>query len=667
MKYILWLAIFLLGLPNINLLAQQNDDPVILIVNSRPIHKSEFEISYKKNRSLTDNSKESFQDFLQSYIDYQLAVEEAYSQKLDTATDFRYQRSTFRSSVAVPYMQENTGVVEACIERLKQYFRQDVEINHTLIPFDKDNILPTDTLEVYKEAMTVYSKLKKTGFVGDEYIDNTVIPSVVYDRCSLNGYLGWVTPKMLPAKIVDVVYSLSLNEISKPIRTIRGYHIVQVLGRRPAVGKLMVNHIYFAFPQIPATQEQVDSVKAVAKNLLSSPDVSFETLCEAYADAYGLKDNGCTLDPFGLDGGLPASLIGESYRIKSQGDLSDLVVTDIGVHLMRLVEKMPLPDDDQLLKEIKGLVASKDWWYYLTLEEQNALFSKYNLKVNKKVYRKIESLAEQIFPMDSAFASQVSNQDDMLFVIEDSVKVSVSRFVAYLKGQVVNHEEVDYQKAMTDFFGIKSDDPFNLSTEQLRWLFSQFAARVLYAHVYNTLEKRYPDMASKVNEFAGGLLAFEAKDKNVFRKAEVDEDGLRFFFEKNRERYVWYEPRFKGYLIRCEDEESYNLVKKITDSIKADTNLVTLIDEEFENRSLSKPKIVKGVWRNGDDADIDESSLKKKNILLIGRQISMPEEYTDVRNTLTADYQDYLEKEWIEGLRAKYKVEINKDVLEKIR
>jgi peptidyl-prolyl cis-trans isomerase SurA len=44
-----------------------------------------------------------------------------------------------------------------------------------------------------------------------------------------------------------------------------------------------------------------------------------------------------------------------------------------------------------------------------------------------------------------------------------------------------------------------------------------------------------------------------------------------------------------------------------------------------------------------------------------------PEVYTDVRGAITADYQNYLEKVWIETLRNKYPVEINQEVLNSLR
>lgn len=651
--------------------AQQND-PIALIVNGRPIPKSEFEISYKKNNDLTDNSKESFEDFLKSYIDYQLAVEEAYSQKLDTMSDFQYQRSTFRSSIAAPYMQEGATLANSYTARIKKYLEQDVEINHTLIPFEKENLLPADTLVVYKKAMTVYSKLKKNGFVGDEYKDNTLNPSVVYDHSLSNGYMGWVTPSMFPSKVVDAIYALSPGEVSKPIRTIKGYHIVQVLNRRSAVGKLKVDHIYFAFPQIPATQKQVDSVMLATKELMATSGVTFDALCVAYAEAYGLK-NGCAFDPFGLDGQLPASLISEAYRIKKSGDLSNPVVTDLGVHLMRLVGKESPMTDEQQLAEIKRMIGAKDWWYYLSLENQKALFEKYNLRVNADAYGKIKTIAEKIFPNDPEFIPLVKNQDDMLFVIDDTVQISVGRFVAHLKGQIKNEEKKDYEEAMSKFFGAKTEESFNLSVEQLDWEFGQFAAKVLQAYVFETLEKRHPGMSSRINEFAGGLLAYEVKDRNVYRKANVDAEGLERFFEANKSKYMWSEPRFVGYVMRCSDEKSYNLVKKIVDSVKADANLITLINKEFEKYSLSKPKVEKGFWIQGENPTIDRAFFKNKDVVqekfvvLKGRVMTQPEKIADVGGSLIADYQDFLEKEWIEGLRDKYEVIINKEVLEDIK
>jgi peptidyl-prolyl cis-trans isomerase SurA len=47
--------------------------------------------------------------------------------------------------------------------------------------------------------------------------------------------------------------------------------------------------------------------------------------------------------------------------------------------------------------------------------------------------------------------------------------------------------------------------------------------------------------------------------------------------------------------------------------------------------------------------------------------IKHPQEYTDERAQVTTDYQDYLEKVWVETLRAKYPVVINEEVWAEIK
>ena len=50
-----------------------------------------------------------------------------------------------------------------------------------------------------------------------------------------------------------------------------------------------------------------------------------------------------------------------------------------------------------------------------------------------------------------------------------------------------------------------------------------------------------------------------------------------------------------------------------------------------------------------------------------GKLLTSPEEAADVRGAVTSDYQGKLEKEWVEGLKAKYPVKINQKVLNQLK
>lgn len=642
----------------------QNAEPIVMTVNGRPVYRTEFEISYKKNADLALGKNLSIKDFLQIYTDYQLALEEAYAQKMDTISNYRYQRSVYRSSIAAEYMQEKAEGYERCVDNIVNFLDEDVELNHVLIPFESAKVLPSDTLMCYKKAAAERARLLENGFKGDFYVDNTKSRDAVRDFSRLKGYIGWVAPGVFPPAVDKAIYSLPVGEISYPIRTSRGYHIVQVLNRRPAEGARRVDHVYFAFSQIPPTEAEVDSVVGVVDKLLASPSVNFDVLCRSFSEAYKTGEKGCSFAPFGLNANLPASFISEAYKLESKGEVSRPVISNTGVHLMRLVEKIPLSNEGARSAAEK-IIASKGWMYYILKENHRKLFDKYRLKVDEGAYNEIEKIAAEVFPTDSMFVSLIKNKDENLFLIEDSVAVSVGIFVGFLEGKVEKKEKDSYEKAMERFFGDMPGDPFVLSSEKLDWLFSQFALQVLRNHVYETLEQRYPEMKSRVDALVGELLVYNVKEKEIYSKV-ADQKVLIGFFEQNKEKYKWEKPRFKGAKLVCQDKDSYNRLKTIIDSALDYKGIEELVFKEIEKGNVkSAPDMVLSVWEEGDDEYIDKAIYQGKGqrgddlIILKGCLLSAPEEVSDVRAEVQADYLESLEKEWIGLLKGKYKVEVN--------
>ena len=65
--------------------------------------------------------------------------------------------------------------------------------------------------------------------------------------------------------------------------------------------------------------------------------------------------------------------------------------------------------------------------------------------------------------------------------------------------------------------------------------------------------------------------------------------------------------------------------------------------------------------------DLPFNHLNNPFAFIVGKPISKPEDYSDVRGSVTADYQEFLEKEWIKMLRAKYPVKVNDDILKTVK
>ena len=102
------------------------------------------------------------------------------------------------------------------------------------------------------------------------------------------------------------------------------------------------------------------------------------------------------------------------------------------------------------------------------------------------------------------------------------------------------------------------------------------------------------------------------------------------------------------------------------------------IRTQVNNDSVTFASVERGLWKQGENSYIDFTEFKVPNTevtvdvelpitIVIGKMLRKPETYTDVRGAITADYQNYLEKRWIENLRNKYIVEINQEVLNSLR
>ena len=187
------------------------------------------------------------------------------------------------------------------------------------------------------------------------------------------------------------------------------------------------------------------------------------------------------------------------------------------------------------------------------------------------------------------------------------------------------------------------------------------------------LEEKYEDLRNLVREYHDGILLFDVSLREVWDKANKDTEGLATYFKANKKNYTWDEPRFKGYMIYAKDEVSAKAARQIAKSAAPDS-VVSYINQRVNVDSVTYVRVENGLWTKGKNAAVDKYAFKDKAaeytpteefpiVVPVGKVIKAPQEYTDVRGQVTTDYQDYLEKLWVEALREKYPVVVNKEVL----
>lgn len=185
------------------------------------------------------------------------------------------------------------------------------------------------------------------------------------------------------------------------------------------------------------------------------------------------------------------------------------------------------------------------------------------------------------------------------------------------------------------------------------------------------------DMKYLIKEYHDGLLLFEICNREVWDKAAKDEAGLQAFFKKNKKKYVWDEPRFKGIAYHTRDAADIEAVKKSVKGKKFG-EWADVLRSTFNNDSILRIRVEKGVFKKGDNGLVDKNEFKVAdatvksykdfpNVATYGKVISAPEEMSDVKALVVADYQDEMEKEWLKKLAAKYPVTVNKDVVATVK
>ena len=124
------------------------------------------------------------------------------------------------------------------------------------------------------------------------------------------------------------------------------------------------------------------------------------------------------------------------------------------------------------------------------------------------------------------------------------------------------------------------------------------------------LDKRVEEMTANdpllknlIREYHDGLLLYEISNRTVWNRAAKDDKALEAYFKKNRKKYRWDEPRFKGIAYYVKDaadvENVKNAIKNIPFEAWADT-----LRKEF-NDSTVRIKVVKGIFKKGDNTLVD--------------------------------------------------------------
>src|SRR6185436_10990337 len=379
----------------------------------------------------------------------------------------------------------------------------------------------------------------------------------------------------------------------------------------------------------------------------------FEDLAMQYSDDKGSAKNGGVLPWFGT-GRMVPEFEAAAFALKNDGDYTAPVKTSYGWHIIKRLEKKDIQSFEDKKADLKNQVGRDSRSELSKTTMINKIKKEYNFKEFPKNKDELINTFDTTLTNGEWKATNAEKMTKPLFTIAN---------------------ETTTQKDFAEYIASHQSKRMNTTPQAVGYnLYDTFLTERLLSYEESRLDQKYPEFKSLMREYRDGILLFDLTDKKVWSKAVKDSVGLQEFYAKNKSTYQWGE-RVNAVVYMCANKEIAAKVRKL---LKNKDNTPAKITEEVNKDSQLNLTIKEGKYAKGENENVDTVKWVKglspdveKNgqiIIVDIKEILPPEPKTleEAKGLVTADYQNHLEKSWIEQLRKKYPYKVNEEVLKTV-
>lgn len=643
MKKHILTAGMILGATLLAIAAKNGKDPVLMKINGKDVHVSEFEYLYNKNNS-QQIQPQTLDEYVDMFINYKLKVADAEAAGIDTTQAFLKEYEQFRNDLSAPYLRDNS-VEDQLVKEAYSHYKDDVKVSHIMLAAEEGSKERADSIRAEILAgRTTFEQAAKDFSV---------------DRASKvrGGLMGFVTPGRFPWAFEKASYDTPVGQISPVVNSGFGFHIIRVEERTPAAGEVEAAHILRltankSAEEAAAQKALIDSIYNVA----IQPGADFADLARRFSEDPGSGRKGGSLGWFGK--GMMVQPFDSISFAMAVGEISKPFATNFGYHIIHKTNSRGM----QPLEDMKGEILNKmkgDERAAMPVQKfVETITAKYNAAPDEASLAKIQKMiSENAAGLDSTLLRTLAASDMPAFTVGGN---------AYPVSSVI--------EPGVNIFATKDAAA---AMSGLRHAISDKMRSTMLALERDNLAATNDEYRNLLNEYREGILMYEISNRNVWDKAAKDKEGLEKYFLAHRDKYKWEQPKFKSYIIFASNDSVLNLATAYADSLS--TAEPTAFVQDMRKRFGRNVRVDRVIAAKGENAITDflafgadkpapeKGSRWTSYAAYKGRVIDQPEEATDVRGAAVTDYQNELEKLWIEKLRKSYKVKVDKKVLKKIQ
>jgi peptidyl-prolyl cis-trans isomerase SurA len=635
---------------------------LVLEVGPTKVNLKEYEDFYMRNSGGWEVAKQSSQadreHFLELLTNYNLKLLDAKDRNLANDSEIVRELQDYRMSLSSTFMLDRE-LTEPALRQMYERRKEELRVQRILISLRPEASVEEST-KAYAKAADIIKRAKSGENFDTLAVKYSEIPSAKTD----GGDLYYITGGTMNLPFENAAYGMQKGQISDvPVRTPFGYEVIKVNDRKPVRGKVKVRHIMAIFktmnPDSAEDRAAYGRIRAMQDSLKKGWE--FQNVATKFSEDVGSAPNGGDLGPAFSRARWVLPFDEVCFKL-NVGEVSGIVRTPLGYHIIRCDSVYPLASFEEMKDELKQLYQK-----YRYQQDYNELIAKLKSDYHFKFIESVFDLA--VSELDSTAAVGDSGWDAKL-----SGQIRGLTMFMFKGRSITVDSAFDAMGRRPEFRGTQ------LKLGELRKKIDQLAEGFLLAEKARTLESRYPEFAALMKEYNDGILLYKAEQMEVWGKSSVSDSALKKFYADNTDKFMLPEQVNIAEI----DVASDTLGALLYDSLMHGANFAKLSKRHNTDEDLRGKGGERGMLPVTTD-DITKMSIGMKVgsisepmeignggytiIKLLKREPARPKTYEEAGAEVSNLYQEQrskdLEREWLDRLKQKYPVKQYKDQLSK--
>ena len=631
--------------------------------------KNKLYVRYSNESSAMKKTLEDRMNILDEYVVRALKIAEGYRLKFDEREDIRksYNEAVARKASELLYDKRVLGkfITDEMVQDFFEYDRWEVRCRHLLIEIPEE-ATRRDTIEYWDRINEIWEKAKAgENFkrLVDKYSEDTSI-----DR-KLHGDLGFFKWGKMVDEFQEAAWKLQPDEISPPVRTRYGYHLIQLIEKRSRGLEMHTSHILVKIDRRAAPAETTIAFER-AKMILDEAKkkgANFSELARRYSE-----DEKTWVD--GEVGWIPRGSMPTEYWDQvlemEVGEIGGPIKTYKGYHVVKvndIREQETSLDDPEMLSRVRSSISRvyRDTVKVISEAYLKEVYSSFEMKYNNAAVKLLKrKLFDKNAPKNMNLFSSFTSEEREMFVIED------------------NYEGFKIQ-GLVDMYG---DHRFPPQIEDDPDFVKNLVEPLLLPKYLEEIARRegffdHPECLAEGKKAIENAMLPEVEREMIQNKAAPSEEEVKTYYEKNVDEFIEQE-KVEIYEILLDDKQ---LAEDMLTRINKGEDIERLA-QRYSQRKMAKNKKGKlgpftkdkygPVSRKAFELEIGEVAgpIKAGNMYSIIKLIertpesvsTFDESRKQIESNIRFEKQKSLKDSWVEELKQSYNLKYYPDVVKRL-